>query len=316
MQKDPYFNLSLEDWLFRRKDPQKPLLLLYRNEPCVVIGRNQNPWKEVNLQLARSKDIPVIRRRSGGGTVYHDLGNTNYSVHVPRSAFDRNDTSKIVIQAVRSLGVDADVNDRNDVCAGVRLIKFLFSTFQVQLTKSLNTLGDLLHTTKETMVTKGVASVRSPVQNLRHFDPSITHELFVEATITAFREHFSISEEACCVEEVDCSQITEIYHGMDELKSWDWLFGQTPEFTYTVSHLFDWGEVKAEIKSKHGFVTGCNLEGQGVDQNIKEHLETKMIGLKYGDLGKPEDSILRAVDGIYSIQAQGIWSWLQSETSI
>lgn len=89
---NPYFNLSLEDWfvytlylcfdsetkstlsllrLFRRKNHQEPLLLIYRDEPCVVIGRNQNPWKEVNLELAAEKGIPFIRRRSGGGTVYH-----------------------------------------------------------------------------------------------------------------------------------------------------------------------------------------------------------------------------------------------------
>ena len=68
---DPYFNLSIEDWLFRHKDPKDPLLLLYRNNPCVVIGRNQNPWKEVNLQQSSHRSIPFLRRRSGGGTVFH-----------------------------------------------------------------------------------------------------------------------------------------------------------------------------------------------------------------------------------------------------
>lgn len=68
---NPYFNLSLEDWLFRNKPHSEPLLLLYRDTPCVVIGRNQNPWKEVNLPSVRAAGVPFIRRRSGGGTVYH-----------------------------------------------------------------------------------------------------------------------------------------------------------------------------------------------------------------------------------------------------
>jgi lipoate-protein ligase A len=114
------------------------LLLIYRNEPCVVIGRNQNPWKEVNMNALRAKDMPLVRRRSGGGTVYHvstgqvfavssaeyipvqDLGNTNFSIHLSRRTFDRRVTSQTVLRAVLSLGIDqARLNDRNDICVGV-----------------------------------------------------------------------------------------------------------------------------------------------------------------------------------------------------
>jgi lipoate---protein ligase len=150
---NPYFNLSLEDWcasvffmcrrvlnyyrrLFRHKPHKEPLLLLYRDDPCVVIGRNQNPWKEVNLPALNAAGIPFIRRRSGGGTVYHvcitlsqevftqttiwlqDLGNTNFSIHLPRSSFDRDMTGQVILRAVRSLGIDAKINERNDLCVG------------------------------------------------------------------------------------------------------------------------------------------------------------------------------------------------------
>lgn len=104
------------------------MLLLYRDDPCVVIGRNQNPWKEVNFPALQRADIPFIRRRSGGGTVYHDSGNTNFSIHLPRSQFDRNSTGQVVLRAVRALGIDARLNDRNDLCVGPYKISDFYYT--------------------------------------------------------------------------------------------------------------------------------------------------------------------------------------------
>jgi len=166
---DPLFNLTLEDWyvslkllvllgflevhlrfartlfgifatsrLFRNASASSPLLLIYRDSPCVVIGRNQNPWTEVNFPALRTVGTTFVRRRSGGGTVYHvcaspdlpcylssfglftpqDLGNTNFSIHLPQSSFDRRATGNVILGAVRSLGIDAQLNDRNDICIG------------------------------------------------------------------------------------------------------------------------------------------------------------------------------------------------------
>ncbi|KAI0303928.1 hypothetical protein BC826DRAFT_980470 [Russula brevipes] len=200
---DPYFNLSFEDWLFKEKPIQEPLLLLYRDEPCVIIGRNQNPWKEVNFPALRRAGIPFIRRRSGGGTVYHDMGNTNFSIHLPRSSFNRHVTAQLVLRAVRSLGVDASINDRNDVCVGP--YKVSGSAYKIAkdrayhhgtmlISSQLNTLGDVLHVSKESMITRGVASVRSPVKNLQEFNPTVTHAQFVGAMVQAFREEYHIGE--------------------------------------------------------------------------------------------------------------------------
>ncbi|KAJ3998327.1 Lipoyltransferase and lipoate-protein ligase [Lentinula boryana] len=305
---NPYFNLSFEDWfvLFRHKAPDKPLLLLYRDDPCVVIGRNQNPWKEVNLSALRAREgIPFIRRRSGGGTVYHDLGNTNFSIHLPRTSFNRHLTAQVVLRAVRSLGIDATVNDRNDICVGKE--KICWSAYKIVsqrayhhgtmlISTQLDTLGDLLHNTKDTMETKGVASVRSPVRNLQQFKRTITHEAFVDAVIHEFREEYEVQ----AVNDVDnCKDIEYIQNGMLELPSWDWAYGQTPEFTYTVSQAFKWGTVNAKIRSKHGLILDCDLsvsntESQVVstsavlqgavnstDSRLKE-VERALQGRKYG----------------------------------
>ncbi|KAJ3838556.1 hypothetical protein F5878DRAFT_165107, partial [Lentinula raphanica] len=270
---NPYFNLSFEDWLFRRKAADKPLLLLYRDDPCVVIGRNQNPWKEVNLPVLRaSKTIPFVRRRSGGGTVYHDLGNTNFSIHLPRTSFDRHMTAQVVLRAVRSLGIDATVNDRNDICVGTE--KVSGSAYKIVsqrayhhgtmlISTKLETLGDLLHThSKDTMETKGVASVRSPVRNLQQFKRGVTHGAFVEAVMHEFRKEYGLlgnDDKVQMIDEDDCRDIEYIQHGMSELPSWEWAYGQTPEFTYTVHQTFKWGSAQAKIKSKHGIILSCDL---------------------------------------------------------
>ncbi|EKM59482.1 uncharacterized protein PHACADRAFT_137307 [Phanerochaete carnosa HHB-10118-sp] len=331
---NPYFNLTFEDWLFRNKAPKDPLLLIYRDDPCVVIGRNQNPWKEVNLRAVESAGIPWIRRRSGGGTVYHDLGNTNFSIHLPRSAFDRNETGQVVLNAVRSLGVDAVLNDRNDICVGgdkILLSDILRLTFRyvsgsaykiisnrayhhgtMLISTRLSTLGDVLRVNKPTLETKGVASVRSPVRNLQQYNSEVTHEGFVQAIIDAFREHYSIQEEACVIEETEeAKAISYTRDGMAELPRWDWAFGQTPEFTYTIQMDFSWGAVTAKLRSKHGVILDCAIDSSNatsIESELKD-LGTRLQGQKYAFV---DESVL-GLEG--NEKKTEIWGWLRAEMS-
>ncbi|KAF8076802.1 hypothetical protein FPV67DRAFT_433361 [Lyophyllum atratum] len=298
---NPYFNLTLEDWLFRHKAPEEPLLLVYRDEPCVIIGRNQNPWKEVNFEALRERPgVPFIRRRSGGGTVYHDLGNTNFSIHLPRQEFNRQATAQVVLRAVRSLGINARVNDRNDICVGQD--KVSGSAYKIVnnrayhhgtmlISSRLDNLGDLLRTKKDTMITKGVASVRSPVCNLQQFSREITHETFTAAVVDEFRKEYGITSAAQIMDESDdLTSIEYIRKGIAELPSWDWAYGQTPEFTYTVDHTFPWGSVTAEFRSKHGIIDACALRVSNTrlkdpEVEVLTALGRRLEGKRYGFLG-------------------------------
>lgn len=112
---DPYLNLSIEDHILRKSPPDSTVLFLYVNRPCVVIGRNQNPWTEVNLGIIEGA-VDLVRRRSGGGTVFHDEGNLNWSITCPRNDFTRDKHAEMVVRALRKLGVDrARVNERHDI---------------------------------------------------------------------------------------------------------------------------------------------------------------------------------------------------------
>ncbi|KAG6861965.1 hypothetical protein C0995_009149 [Termitomyces sp. Mi166 len=315
---NPYFNLTLEDWLFRHKAPEEPLLLIYRDDPCVVVGRNQNPWKEVNFRALRERPgVPFIRRRSGGGTVYHDLGNTNFSIHLPRAKFDRHVTAQIVLRAHVSGSAYKIVNKR------------AYHHGTMLISTQLDTLGDLLRTDRnqETMVTKGVASVRSPVCNLQQFSAIITHDSFTDAVIDEFRKEYGVSapvrtnvvalkaEEnlAQAVNETDeFKSIEYIQKGMEELPSWDWAYGQTPEFTYTIHQTFDWGKVTVEFSSKHGIINQCTLEignSKLSDSDMRAVIELGRLleGQRYGFLKNtwdnqeetgPRRDVLTWIDGI------------------
>jgi lipoate-protein ligase A len=130
--RDPYLNLSIEDHILRTSPPDSTVLFIYTNRPCVVIGRNQNPWSEVNLGILHAAhhgklapkdseppaigDVDLVRRRSGGGTVFHDEGNVNWSIICPRTEFTRDKHAEMVVRALRKLGVDrARVNERHDI---------------------------------------------------------------------------------------------------------------------------------------------------------------------------------------------------------
>ncbi|KAF7789355.1 hypothetical protein EIP86_000299 [Pleurotus ostreatoroseus] len=350
---NPYFNLTLEDWcatffraclrsrihlrfplytcrLFRHKSPKEPLLLLYRDDPCVVIGRNQNPWKEVNLAEAERTGTSWIRRRSGGGTVYHDLGNTNFSIHLPRSSFDRDGTAQVVLRAVRALGVDANVNDRNDICVGKDKIHYgrlICSVRHVSgsaykivnnrayhhgtmlISTKLDSLGNLLRTNKETMHTKGIASVRSPVRNLQQYDDSVTHEKFVEAVIDSFRQEYSVYE---VEENEEAKTIEYIHHGMDELPRWEWAFGQTPEFTYDIEQAFQRVTVTAHLRSKHGVILDCSIESRDATDDVRRELRllgSRLAGQKYAFV---DESVLE-LQGADTPVVQEVWAWLKDK---
>ncbi|KAI6034547.1 hypothetical protein BKA83DRAFT_89606 [Pisolithus microcarpus] len=343
---NPYFNLTLEDWLFRHYPAHAPLLLLYRDSPCIVIGRNQNPWKEVNLRVARERNVPWIRRRSGGGTVFHDLGNTNYSIHVPRTSFDRAKTANIVVRALRALGAEGYANERNDICVGGKKMAAVLTSAcdrhvsgaaykivsgrayhhgTMLISTRLDTLRDLLRVDKPTMNAKGVESVRSPVCNLVEANPRITHEAFVEAVIASFREEYDVDDEPCMVEETPEYVGDEYFKsGMAELPGWEWAYGQTPEFEYVLKKKFGWGDVTSTIRSKHGIIlsststlaAATTASSRNIQATLDE-LGRRLEGKRYGFVQDAEvlsDLEYRSGDVAQS-EAGELWRWLKAEMS-
>ncbi|KFY31417.1 hypothetical protein V493_01124 [Pseudogymnoascus sp. VKM F-4281 (FW-2241)] len=270
---DPYLNLSLEHYLLQSTPPTSTVLLLYTNRPSLIIGRNQNPWVEANLALLRNPpssastdDISLVRRRSGGGAVFHDEGNVNYCVITPTSEFNRDKHAHMVVRALHSLGVTrAAVNGRHDIVLDVSTPSIPRRT-KADITTSaaatgpatpthrkvsgsaykLTRLRSLHHGTcllsspniggigaylrspgKGYMLARGVDSVSSPIANVR-----VGNGEFEGAVVREFEEMYG-RVEVVEVGEKEIGGMEEIRKGVKELMSEDWIYLQTPQFTFS-----------------------------------------------------------------------------------
>ncbi|KAK8185897.1 hypothetical protein BC567DRAFT_144494, partial [Phyllosticta citribraziliensis] len=288
---DPYLNLSIEAALLARSAAHTAILFTYINRPCVVIGRNQNPWVEVDLARLRRQrspstgranedeaageaaaagilgDVDLVRRRSGGGAVFHDAGNVNWSVISPSNDFTRDKHGEMVVRALRGLGVGAArVNARHDIVVdhsnpqgasskgdavsnGRTPRKVSGSAYKLTRGRALHHGTCLLASphlaaisqylrapAKPYIRAQGVESVRSPVANV-----GVDQTAFVEAVRREFKDMYSqdaegAEDEETVVIEVGEEQLQdpEVKKGYEEMKTLDWTYLQTPRFTLSV----------------------------------------------------------------------------------
>jgi lipoate-protein ligase A len=217
---DPYWNQAMEKKLFDQVTEDEVFLFLYVNQPCVVIGRNQNPWQEVEIESLKSRDIKLIRRISGGGTVYHDLGNLNFSVIKQM---------EVIINAGKRLGINLHITSRKDIFSEDKKVSgnafynrglksMHHGTLLIDLDKK--DLWKILKFDHQAYRSKSIVSVRSPVINLSDINSKITIDAYVKAIICEFNGEM--------VKDFKAFDKKNYSH----FKSWDWLYGETPNFYY------------------------------------------------------------------------------------
>ena len=229
---DPYLNLSIEHYLLQKTPENSTVLFLYTNRECIVIGRNQNPWVETNLPWFRNNSVKcdLVRRRSGGGTVFHDEGNVNYSVICPTSDFHRDKHAEMVVQALHKLGVDkAMVNERHDIVLdggdrSIKPLKVSGSAYKLTRLRSLhhgtclldssnieNISNVLFSPARPFIKARGVDSVKSAVTNVHR-----SNESFEEAVVSEFRKLYNGGQPMTVHDSLE--KVPEIAKGFEELK--------------------------------------------------------------------------------------------------
>ena len=294
-RQDPWYNLSIEERLMEflpeDRGRQAAFLYLWQNERTVVIGRHQNAWAECRAMLLEQEGGKLARRGSGGGAVYHDLGNLNFSIILPRRLHHPARSSRMILDAVRSLGVDAELSGRNDILAGG--LKFSGNAFQLIENSGLHH-GTLLISTdfdkvsrylsvpEVKLVAKGVASVRSRITNLSAMEPSVTVERACDALEHAFLREYSAGVEAPVLRENAHSYEDSALHvAMERHASWAWRYGRSLPFQASMERRFDWGIVRMEFQLKNGIVAEHSLYSDMLDPDLPSFLTGIFHGCRF-----------------------------------
>jgi len=290
---DPYHNMAAEEYLLEHSDDD--IFMLWRNEPAVIIGKNQNAWAEVNLPYTEENRIPVVRRLTGGGAVFHDPGNVNFTFITdarPGEGIDFTPFTGPILAALSSLGVEAAADGRNDILAGgakisgnaqcvyrrrdgtPRLLHHGTLLFDADLSR----LAAALRVRPEKIRAKGIASVRRRVTNLRDV-PGFPREMDVEA----FLFHLA----RCAGDRPDAYTAplsraeTEGIRALAEEKyeTWEWNFGRAGEHESEMFARFPFGCVSASFTARRGVITEIRIFGDFFGTEDVSRLEAALIGV-------------------------------------
>jgi lipoate---protein ligase len=282
-------NLSCEE-LFC-EEALSPVLFLYQNDKTIVIGRNQNPWKEIHIDRMEADKVNLCRRKSGGGAVYQDLGNTCFSFINPKSPQDfKQKNNSIVLRALSILDIEAETSGRNDIVVDGK--KISGSAYKIQnIGSNLHTLhhGTMLINTnfqalvkylnpsKAKLESKGVKSVSSRVTNLTEFNSEIGHEKFVKSMTKSFIKDYPDAE-ILTLQGIP----PKAREKANLLQKWDWVYGENVNFSHQLETRFKWGIFDINFEVVDGIITKCKVFSDCLNPELVELVQKTLIGKKYG----------------------------------
>ena len=283
---DPHYNLAVEQYLLESVTDQC-ILYLWQNQNTVVIGRNQNPWKECRTTLLAEEGGHLARRLSGGGAVFHDLGNLNFTFLLPQSDYDLTKQLTVIVEAVRSLGINADISGRNDILAEGR--KFSGNAFYKNGTQAyhhgtllvdadMTKLGRYLNPSKAKLQSKGVDSVRSRVVNLKELNPDITMDSLKTALKAAFSQVYGLPVSTLTEADLDPEKIREL---TERNRGWEWNYGQKLPFSFECEARFLWGGLQLQLQIESGVIRSAKAYSDAMDWEHIPVLESVLLGCRF-----------------------------------
>ncbi len=288
---DPALNLALEEYVVRNPGMTEDYFLLSFNSPAVIIGRHQNAFEEINLLFLRKKGIPVIRRLSGGGTVYHDKGNLNFSFITRYEKFKFNNYrffNQPILEALHSLGIRAKSGGRNDLVIGQRKISGnaqftsknrMISHGTLLFRSRLDLLNQALLPPGGYFDSRAIKSARRRVVNVSDYLPRpMSMNKFRRIILEyVFRGQKEIPEY-----NPSLSQWNEIRQLADrKYHQWKWNFGESPDFSYHNKIITRAGEIQADLEIHKGLISKITISGEKLPVNQGLSMQKKMINLKY-----------------------------------
>lgn len=287
---DAYFNIASEEFLLN-KYPKEEIFLLYVNAPSIIVGKYQNTLAEINLDFVKANNIKVVRRMSGGGAVYHDLGNLNFSFHSPSTGKDFTDFTKFtapIIAMLNELGVPAALKGRNDLLVNdkkfsgnAKLVKGgkVIQHGTILLDSEMSILADALKVNPLKFKDKAIKSTRARVTNLKPFLPEdMSNEDFKKSLISYMLKTNPGAE----IHTLSQDEIRGIQHLADEKYStWNWNFGFSPAYNFSKADKFPAGFIEVHLDVVKGVIEKAKVFGDFFASKPIEDFEAQLIGKKH-----------------------------------
>ncbi|MGI6448815.1 MAG: lipoate--protein ligase [Desulfitobacteriia bacterium] len=306
---DPHYNLALEEYVLKNLDRGESYLLLWQNEPSVIIGRFQNTLTEINSDYVKENSIHVVRRITGGGAVYHDLGNLNFSFIVPdkQKTIDFRKFTEPVVKALTQMGIRAELSGRNDLTidnkkfSGNAQYHYRDRTLHhgtILYSSRLEDVQKALQVKPQKIESKGLKSVRSRVTNivdyleqklpLAEFRELLLHYLFEGEPIREYK-----------LTEDDLSKVRELME--NKYLTWEWNYGHSPSFNLTRSGHFPWGGIEVGLNVTKGLIQDCKIYGDFFSNEDIDELAQSLQGVKYR-----EEDLKAALDQVDLVKYLGL----------
>ena len=312
---NPWHNLAVEKRLYRMDD-EACILYIWQNANTIVIGQNQNAWKECDLAALEKDGVRLARRESGGGAVFHDLGNINFTFITPTEVHDVRKQLQVVQSAAAMFGIETEQSGRNDILISANGCKFSGNAFQKNARTCLHhgtiliaadtaRAGKYLTPSVRKLQAKGVSSVRSRICNLSSCNPELTVPGMIEALQKAFMQTYGETESMDMFSPDD----TEIAEYEATLSSWDWRVGKTPACTIQLENRFDWGEIELYLDVHCGVVEQAKAYSDAMDEELVLLIAPAITGCR-----AQAQSIARAMRGIGRRETDELAAWVAQQS--
>lgn len=281
---DGWLNLARDGYFLENNKKGDVILYFYVNKNAVIIGRNQNAWKECSIANMDADGVQLVRRHSGGGAVFHDNGNLNFSFITDEKHYDLNRQMRVILNAVSKLGLKAELSGRNDITVDGK--KFSGNAFSlakgnrshhgtILVNADLTKLSNYLCVSKEKMRSKGIDSVRARVCNLCELSSGLTVEAMRRLVIESFIEEYGAASEYV----FDGTALAEVEERRERLASWEWRFGKTPQFDFETDKRFSFGDTQIYFNLRDGVIRETKVYSDCLDTELTTEIENALKGV-------------------------------------
>lgn len=292
LSNNPWYNLAFEEYCFKNLPQDEDYVIFWINEPAIIVGKNQNTIEEINSDYVRKNNIKIVRRVTGGGAVYHDLGNLNFTIITTVEGKVKIDFGKINIPMVKSLeklGINAELSGRNDLTVDGKKISGIAQSVNknrvlnhgtILFDTDLTVLSDALKVRKDKIESKGVKSVKSRVTNIK---PYLNEDIDILTFKDLLMENiFALENQEPEEYKLSDSQLSDIEKLFKEkYLTWEWNYGESPEFDYKNYRRFPFGSIEVRLQVKGGVIQESKIYGDFFGTEDVSLLEEKLKGKRY-----------------------------------